>query len=417
MMRVLVFSSLYPNTAMPQFGLFVHRRVEALARHGVEVRVVAPVPFFPRAVPLERWHDWGRVPARERLGKIAITHPRYLHVSGPGMYVQAWSEAHAALPHLRALRRVFEFDLVDAHYVYPDGVAAVRMARALGVPCVLTARGSDINLLPRYALVRRQISAALQRADAIVAVSGALAESMQRLGAPADRIHIVPNGIDRDLFHYGDQAAARRKIGIYPDDKMLLSVGNLTELKGHELVIEAVAQLRARGIRATYHIIGSGEEEERLDRRISDLGLSDCVHLQGSIANERLRPWYQAASVYVLASSREGWPNVLNEALACGTPVVATPVGGVPEIVRHGDNGLLTERTPDAIAQSIATALERRWDRQALAAAATRTSWADVAERLVHIFARLVPGIDTGTGPAEAGPVEPVIAPVPAGSG
>jgi glycosyltransferase involved in cell wall biosynthesis len=410
-MRVLVFSSLYPNTAMPQFGLFVRRRVEAVARRGVQVRVVAPVPYFPPGVPLERWRDYARVPAAERLGKIQVIHPRYPHFPGPGMYVQAWNLYRAALPHLRNLRREFDFQLIDAHYVYPDGVAAVRLAKALGVPCVLTARGSDINLLPRYELVRRQIRAALGKADALVGVSKALADAMRQLGAPEDRLVVVPNGIDRDVFHYGDSASARQKLGIYPDEKMLLSVGNLNELKGHALVIEAVARLRARGARISYHIIGAGEEESRLEAKIASLGLQSCVHLQGSIPNERLRPWYQAASLYVLASSREGWPNVLNEALACGTPVVATKVGGVPEIVRHGENGLLMERSPEAIAATIEAALERDWDRRALAGGASRRSWSDVAGRLVTLFEYL-----TGESRPEPSPVPseaPLEAPQP----
>jgi glycosyltransferase involved in cell wall biosynthesis len=388
-MRVVVFSSLYPNAAMPQFGLFVHRRVEAVARRGVAVRVVAPVPWAPPVLPVSRWRDWARVPASERLGKISITHPRYPHVPGPGMYAQATCLYRATLPHLRALRREFDFQLIDAHYIYPDGVAAVQLARALGVPCVLTARGSDINVLPRHEMVKRQITMALRRADATIGVSRALADAMRDLGAPPDRLLVVPNGIDRDVFHYGDRQAARQKLGIYDDERMLLSVGNLNELKGHALVIEAVARLQARGVRASYHIIGAGEEEARLEAKIESLGLRGRVHLLGNIPNERLRPWYQAASVFVLASSREGWPNVLNEALACGTPVVATKVGGVPEIIRHGTNGLLMERSPEAIADAIQAALSYEWDRRALAAAAARTSWTDVAERLVGLFAKL----------------------------
>ena len=386
-MRILVFSSLYPNAAMPQLGLFVHRRVEAVARAGVQVRVVAPVPYFPRAMPSVRWRAYAQVPDRERLGKIAVSHPRYLHAPGPGMYVQAWSMARAALPHLRALRAEFDFQMIDAHYVYPDGVAAVQLARALGVPCVLTARGSDINLLPQHRGVRQQIMRALGQADAVVAVSGALADTMRALGAPNERLHVVPNGIDRDMFHYGEPTAARERLRVFSDEKMLLSVGNLHELKGHALIIDAVARLRERGIRTRYHIIGAGEEQSRLEARIAALRVDDCVVLEGPLPNERLRAWYQAASLFVLASSREGWPNVLNEALACGCPVVGTKVGGIPEIIRHGENGLLMERSPEAIADTIADALARDWDRRALAAVAARTSWSDVADRLVQIFA------------------------------
>jgi glycosyltransferase involved in cell wall biosynthesis len=409
-MRVLTFSSLYPNGAMPQLGLFVHRRVEALARAGVEVRVVAPVPFFPRALPLRRWRAYAEVPARERLAGIGVTHPRYPHAPGPGMYLQAWNLYRAALPHLRALRRDFDFQILDAHYVYPDGVAAVHLARALRVPVVLTARGSDINLLPQYGLVRRQISAALRRADALVAVSGALGERMGALGAAPERLHVIPNGIDRELFHFGEPRAARQKLNVYSDDRMLLSVGNLNELKGHALVIEAVARLRAGGVRASYHIIGEGEERPRLEARIAELGLRDCVFLHGALPNERLRPWYQAASLYVLASSREGWPNVLNEALACGAPCIATRVGGVPEIIRDGDNGLFVERTVESIAAGLQAGLARSWNRPALAAQAARTSWSDIAERLVRLFGSLcgaAPGAPASPAPPPAPRTEP----------
>ena len=386
-MRVLVVSSLYPNSVMPHLGLFVHRRVEAVARRGVEVRVVAPVPLFPRGLPLRRGRAYAAVPEREDFAGIPVLHPRYAHAPGPGMYVQAGNLSRGILPHLRALRRDFDFDLVDAHYIYPDGVGAVRLARELGVPCVLTARGSDINLLSRYRLVRRQIRDALGRADALVAVSGALAGAMRGLGAEPHKLHVVPNGIDREIFHYGDPVQARGRLGLSADGNVLLSVGNLNELKGHALVVEAVAQLRACGVHARYHIIGEGEERPRLEALIRRLDLQDRVILNGSVANESLRPWYQAASLFVLASSREGWPNVLNEALACGLPAVATRVGGVPEIVRNGDNGLLVEERSDtAIATALRVGLERSWDRRALAAQASRHSWSDVAERLVRLF-------------------------------
>jgi teichuronic acid biosynthesis glycosyltransferase TuaC len=389
-MRVLVFSSLYPNAVMPQFGLFVHRRAEAVARAGVQMRVVAPVPYFPSMLPAGRWRPYARVPGHERVGKLHVTHPRYLHAPGPGMYAQAFSMAHSVLPHVRRLRREFDFQLVDAHYVYPDGVAAVHIAGEMGVPCVLTARGSDINVLSRYRFVREQIAGALARADASVAVSSALAESMRTLGAPAQRLHVIPNGVDRDVFHYGDPVAARERLHVPTNEHMLLSVGNLHELKGHAFVIEAVARLRARGVAVRYHIIGAGEEHDRLEEKIAAHRLAGSVSLEGALPNERLRIWYQAASLFVLASSREGWPNVLNEALACGCPVVGTKVGGVPEIVRHGENGMLMERSPEVIADAIEAALAVDWDRPALAATAARRGWNDVADRVVSLFASLL---------------------------
>lgn len=391
-MRVLVFSSLYPNRAMPQLGLFVQRRADAIAQAGVEVRVVAPVPFAPAILPVRRWRAWGAVPPGERVNGLRVTHPRYLHWPGPGMYAQADNLYRSALRHLRALRREFEFDLIDAHYVYPDGVAAVRLAKALGVPCVVTARGSDINLLPTFAGVRRQIEPALQTADAVIGVSAALADRMLALGARPSTLHVVPNGVDRRMFHFGEPEAARARLGLYSDEKMLLSVGNLNELKGHVLVVEAVARLRQKGVRCSYHIIGDGEERAHLQTQIRALGLQEQVVLHGAVPNERLRPWYQSATAFVLASSREGWPNVLNEALACGAPCVATRVGGVPEIVREGENGLMVDRSVEAIAAGIGAALARPWNRRRLADEAAQRGWDDVARRLLVIFSQVTGG-------------------------
>jgi glycosyltransferase involved in cell wall biosynthesis len=415
-MRILVFSSLYPNSVSPHLGLFVHRRAEAVSRRGVDVRVMAPVPYFPRRLPVRRWRAYAYVPARERIAGITVMHPRYLHAPGPGMYVQAASLAACMHRHVRAVQREFAFDLIDAHYVYPDGVAAVALGRALGVPVVLTARGSDINLLPQFPLVRRQIGWALRHASALVGVSGALVERMLQLGAPPDRVRTVPNGVDRSRFAYGDSAEARRSLGLYSDEILLLSVGNLNELKGHALMIEALALLRQRGVRANLHIVGEGPERRSLEERIVALDLHKQVVLQGSIPNERLGRWYQAATLFVLASSREGWPNVLNEALACGLPVVATRVGGVPEIVREPENGVfIRERSSEGIAAAVETALERRWDRQMVARQAARRGWTEVASQLVEIFATL-----TGRTaiPSVAGTVasSPPIAPRPAGS-
>lgn len=400
-MRVLVFSGLYPNQAMPNLGLFVQRRADALAQAGADVRVVAPVPFSLSFLPLGRWRSWGKVPHGERVNGLAVTHPRYLHGPGPGMYVQADNLVRAARPHLQALRREFEFDLIDAHYVYPDGVAAVRLAKKFGVPCIVTARGSDINLLPSFASVRRQIEAALQAADGVIGVSGALADRMRTLGARPSAVHVVPNGIDRRTFYYGDPAAARSRLGLYSDEKFLLSVGHLHELKGHALVIEAVARLRRTGARCSYHIIGEGEERGRLQSRIRALGIQEHVVLHGEMPNERLRPWYQAASLFVLASSREGWPNVLNEALACGAPCVATRVGGVPEILREGENGMMVDRTVESIAAGIEAALARSWNRRRLAEDAARRGWDDVARRLLGIFEGVV-GARRASAPRES---------------
>jgi teichuronic acid biosynthesis glycosyltransferase TuaC len=288
----------------------------------------------------------------------------------------------------RLLNSGFDFDLIDAHYFYPDGVAAALLAHWFRKPLVITARGSDVNLISSYALPRFLMRWASAQAAATVGVSAALAQRLRDLGAPADRVHVLRNGVDTERFE--PKVEARHRLGLvgFP---LLLSVGNLLPVKRHGLVIEALAQLRQTHAEAKLAIVGSGPLEKELENKVRALGLNGAVRLVGAVPQTELAHWYSAADLLVLASSREGWPNVLLEAMACGTPVLASRVGGVPEVVSTPTVGSAVNfDTPLALADALRDALSRPVCRSDVRKHALAMGWPQVSYGQIELFKRVL---------------------------
>jgi glycosyltransferase involved in cell wall biosynthesis len=389
-LRLLTFGTLFPNAAQPNHGVFVENRLRHLVATGAAVStVLAPVPWYPRHLPGPRsWARLAGVPSVESRGGITAHHPRYAAIPRIGM------SAAPALLYVAALRAALRLrdaglaiDAIDAHYVYPDGVAAVRLGQALRIPVVLTARGSDITRLPDFALPRRMIAWAIRRADALIAVSAALGARLVALGADPARVTVLRNGVDLTQFRPPhDRAAARAALGlIHPT---LLSVGHLIERKGHDRVIAALARLPEP---VTLLVAGEGPEEAALKALAARLGVAGRVRFLGPIPHAELPAVYGAADVLVLASSREGWANVLLEATACGTPVVASPIPGNDEVVRGAAAGVIAaENTPQGLADAIAGLLADPPARAATRAYAEGFGWEETSAGQLAIFRRVV---------------------------
>ncbi|WP_374661044.1 glycosyltransferase family 4 protein [Inhella sp.] len=388
--RSLLFSTLYPSSARPGHGLFVETRLRELLGSGcVEAQVVAPVPWFPSTHP--RFGDWARMaatPRREERHGIRIEHPRYLLPPKIGQNVHPYVLALGALPTIRRLQRVgFDFDLIDAHFFYPDGVAASLLSRWLGKPFVCTARGSDINLYRQFPWPRRLIQQTLQRSQGNIGVSADLVRSLIELGAPPERCHVMRNGVDLERFQPLDRQASRRALGLREDGLLLLSVGHLVELKGHHLVIEMLVH-RAE---ARLVIVGSGAERGALEALARRLNVAERVHFAGQQPSEALKTWFSAADALVLASSREGWANVLLESMACGTPVVATAVNGTPEVVASADAGqLAAQRDVPHLLDALQRLLAAYPERTAVRRYAEGFSWQATTEAQCRLFESIV---------------------------
>lgn len=376
-LRVLTFTTLYPNAEKPNHGVFVENRLrQTLARHDMSATVLAPVPFFP--VGWEMFGQYGRfarVPEQEMRHGLAVHHPRFLSIPKVGMTSAAWLLYRGALAACRRLQLDRStVDVIDAHYFYPDGVAAALLSRALGVPFVVTARGTDLNVLPDFPRVRRQIVWAAGQAAALITVSAALRERLLKLGPFAATSKVLRNGVDLSLFKPVDRAAARARFGV--NGFTLVSVGNLVSLKGHELSIEAMAALPD----CSLLIAGGGPLRESLQGKIDALGLGVRVRLLGELPHSQLPELYAAGDVSLLMSEREGWANVLLEAMACGTPAIATRVGGNAEIITGPEAGvLLPERSARALVEAVVAFRQRGEDRAAVRTHAEKFGWEAVA--------------------------------------
>ena len=294
----------------------------------------------------------------------------------------------SVLLEVRKIQKDFDFDLIDAHYMYPDCYAAVLVGRFLRKPVVVSARGSDVNLFSRFSIIRRLLIYVLLRADHVIAVSSALQRAIVQLGVSEEKVSVIPNGVDGGKFKKISKQKARQILGLPADGPVLLSVGGLTGVKGFHHLIRAFNILveESKGIEPKLMIVGEGPSRNDLGIIISELGLSSHVQLVGAVPHERLYLWYNAADLFCLASEREGWPNVVLEALACGTPVVGTAVGGIPEIIVNEDIGLLTGREPGVMAARLREAMEKNWDRDRMVQYAERFTWNAAAARVRQVF-------------------------------
>jgi len=380
-MRVLVLSSTFPNAKQPTLGVFVLERIRRVARDA-EVVVVAPIPWFP----LNRWvrRDRAAVPFVEHQSELTVYHPRFFSVPRYGKFLDGVLYFLCLVPAIAWLRRSFPFDVIDAHFAYPDGVAATLLGRVFRRPVVVTLRGSIVRLAG-YRLHRPQLRWVLRHADRVVAVSHALGRVASGLGLEAERIRIIPNGVDVTLFAPMDRVEARRLCGLPAEGPILLTVAAIYEGKGQHDVIESLPALIQDHPGLLYVIIGKARPGEsylrRLEARVRELGLERHVRLAGARPHAELGPWFNAADISVLATRSEGWPNALLESLACGTPVVAADVGGVPEIVRHDRDGILFPPTDSrALTAALRLALAGTWDRNALVHRARQCDWNETVE-------------------------------------
>lgn len=381
-MKLLVLTNLFPTPWDPLRGSFNRQQFERLGqRH--EVHVLTAVDFRERRG------------ARAAVEVPGLRTDYFVFVFPPGigraLHAACWF-ASLLLQRGRRLRAE-KYDGVLASWAYPDAVASVWMARWLGIPVVVKVHGSDLNVVAEKALRRPQIRSALRHAGAVVAVSRALAEKAVAIGADPSRVHVIYNGVDAARFAPGAQASARQRLSVQePCAPLLLYVGNLKEAKGCLDLLEAFPALLARQPDARLVYVGAGTCRDALLARAAALGCADRVQLMGAMAHDALADWFRAADLLCLPSHNEGVPNVVLEAMACGTPVVATRVGGIPEVLPDYAGILVPAKQPEALSAALIQAVETRWDRAKIVAHAATFSWADNVNQLDAIMQRVVDG-------------------------
>ncbi len=396
---LLVFTMVFPNSAQPGLGLFVRERMFRVGRIRPIV-VVAPVPWFPLQGLIRRWRPNFRLmpPNREIQNGFEVYHPRFFSVPGILKWLDGISMALASAGMIRRLHKTHGFGVIDSHFAYPDGYAAVLLGHWLNLPVCLTLRGTEVSL-SCHPWRRRLIVAAVNRAQRVFTVADSLKQHMARLGARTDHILHVGNGVDGDWFKPEDPMEARRRFDLPEQAKVIISVGGLCERKGFHRVIEQMPRLLQLHPNLYFLIAGGpspeGDWSERLRTQTNKLGLSERVRFLGYIPREEIRWPLSAADLFVLATRNEGWANVLLEAMACGLPVITTDVGGNREVVSGSELGFITPfGDGDALRQAMDTGLNRTWDRVAILNYARANDWPHRILALDRDFARLLNEVD-----------------------
>ncbi len=371
MLRVLTLSTLFPNAAQPTLGVFVERQTLGLAAlPDVEVQVVSPVGLPPWPLSLHpHYRPRADLPEREQWKGLTVHRPRFRVLPRVGERNAARAMATALLPMLRSLRLSFPFDVIDAEFFWPDGPAAMLLARALGVPFSIKARGADIQYWGTRPGIGAQIAAAGQAAGGLLAVSGALKQVMAGLGLPDERIRVHYTGVELDRFRPIDRAAAKARLGV--SGPLLISAGALIPRKGQAITLRALERLPE----ATLLLVGDGPDRPALERQAREAGMGERVQFLGSRPHAELPGLIAAADAMILPSSSEGLANAWVEALACGTPIVISDVGGARELLRDEAAGRIVAREPVSIAAAVRDLLASPPDPERVRAAAAPFTW------------------------------------------
>lgn len=393
-LNVVSLSIEYPSSAEPGKGLFIRARLQALA--GINSLIVlSPVAILDYANPQNRRFGSRDIPTQVADGSATVLYPRWLYPPRGGAF-NAFCLFFRLLPVLYKLNRAGKFDLLDAHFVHPDGIAAALAAWIFRKPFIVTARGSELSH-QRFRLRRLWMAWALRRAARVIAVAENLREFAVEMGASPECVKVIPNGVDGDLFFPRDRAACREMFGIQQDVFAILSAGDLAEIKGHHRVIRALRKLRDDGINAELLVAGgvgrSGRYAEVLHHEVESHGLVPYVRFLGEVRQHQLAKLMSAADVFCLASSREGCPNVVSEALACGTPVVATDVGAVRRLVPSKQYGeVVPLDSPEVLQTALQDTLTVPRNREAIASWGGRRTWkqvaAEVNSEIRHVLAK-----------------------------
>ncbi len=387
-MKILFLSGLYSTPALPGGGVPNARIVRAMRAHA-DIRIVSPVPWYPRAVArrVPRVRPLAELPRNDRdVDGALVQRPRRLHLPGlPAL--QAGLYAASLLGPVRRELARFPADVLLSAWAFPDGTAAVALARALGLPTVVRTMGSDINDYAHKPRRGPQIRWAMRNADRVIAVSGALGDVLADLGVARERIRVIPTGVEPALFRPVARADARRELEL-PEGPLVLVPSRLAPEKGIDVFVEALSRVTAP---ATAVLAGDGPEEARLRADVARLGLDHRVRFAGFQLPERMPLYYAAADLVCLPSHEEGWPNALMESLACGCPFVASDVGGVPEILALTGSGMLSPPgDPAGLAAVLERALAHPWDRDATAAAMREHTLQNTARRYAETCAEVM---------------------------
>ncbi|SEJ37009.1 Glycosyltransferase involved in cell wall bisynthesis [Sphingobium sp. AP50] len=370
-LNVLMLSTLFPDISRPNFGVFVERQARELAsRPEADVTVIAPVGLPPWPLSLAgRYAPLRALPRKERWRELTVYRPTFPIIPKFGGRTNVSAMTRAILPLVRRLHAEKPFDVIDASFFFPDGPVAQRLSKALGIPYSVKARGADIHYWGTQSGTRKMVRQAADGAAGLLAVSDAMRRSMARMGIDADKIRVHYTGVDLDTFELTDRATAKAALDF--NGPVVLSVGALIPRKGQDLLVRALPHLPD----VTLLLAGQGQYRRVLESLAQELGVERRIGFLGSVPHHKLPRIFAAADVMALPSESEGLANAWVEALACGTPIVISDVGGARELLDRPEAGRIVDRDPEAIADAIRAIQDNPPSQAAVRASALRFTW------------------------------------------
>ncbi len=381
-MKILVSTTIFPNPVEINRGIYIKKQVMALSKlKDVKIKVIAPVPYFPAFLKSERYSKYSRIPLKEKEDGFDVFHPRYF------VTPKIFRSFHGILFFLSLKRfylnifNTFFPDIILGFWTYPEGFANVLFSKMMNLPVIIGCLGSDVNIYHDFHIRKRIISWSLKKADKILVVSNALKNGVIRMGIKEEKVKVIPNGIESDIFYPEDKNNARSRLSLNSDNIILICIARLSPEKGVDYLIKAFAGLKDD--MARLYIIGDGIEKRRLIELTQQTGLNGRVKFVGERPQKEIPDWINSADIVCLPSLSEGWPNVLMESLACGKPVVASRVGGVPEIITSDKLGILVPPGDvERLSEGIKMALKTSWDPHLIRSSVAHRTWNVVAEEI-----------------------------------
>lgn len=385
---VVFFTNSFPNRLQPHRGVYTEQLVAA-AGGRIDPVIVCPLPWVPRVGLLKRFSSqylFARIPREYDYNGFHVYSPKYPVVPKLS-WLSPWSMALGSYPLLKRLAGSRRIDVINAQNVFPEGIAAVWLAKRLELPVVITAVGSDINEAAGSRLRLRMTRNALRQARHATAKSTLLGEKIIRMGVEPGRVHYTPNGVDTALFHRRDKAACRKMLGLKQDVGIMLFVGKFRRVKGIHYLLQALHILDEQGtLDFDTVLLGSGPEEQGYREVTQTWGLNRRVIFAGNRGHEEIASWMGAADLFCLPSLKEGMPNVVLEALASGLPVVASRVGAIPDLVKEHSGILVPPADSEALAKALYAGIYHGWDPGRIRAGIQDMTWENAAARYVEIF-------------------------------
>jgi glycosyltransferase involved in cell wall biosynthesis len=382
MLKIAVVTRYFPSSAEPWQGRSAYQTLRVLARE-VDLRVFFPNAQYPSFLkPRSRVYD--RLDLSYKPPDVNVSYYDYAALPLVSRPFNGWMAARCLLPHIRN----FAPDLIFSIFLYPDGYAALKIGKTLSVPVVAMAIGSDIHSIGDRisALHTRTV---LRGVNALVAVSDDLRKQAVSMGAPPEKTQAIVNGCDLSVFRVRDRHDARQKLRVDPASESIVYIGRMDVRKGLRELVQAAVALHPQRPKLRVYLVGEGPDRPLIESAIKSANAASYIHAMPACAFDDVPVWMAAADLVTLPSYMEGCPNVVLEALACGRPVVATRVGGIPEIMNDECGRLVPPRSPVELAQALASVLDTTWDAKPISASHGR-SWTTVAAELLDVFHSVV---------------------------